>query len=167
MTDNLALLAAATRPCPACGGPCAHGEVCGSFHSAIHACHTNPAYKRLPLPLYCTCGGACTVPLIPGLRDEHSESSWEGHYRSECRLIGCPGYTIVPEDTALRVLLEWLLKSEWPDGAGRRLQLGLVWRGLVCMIGPAASAVKTSGKTVLEALTAALVQALGLEVKRA
>ena len=145
MTSNLALLAAATEPCP--DEHCPERRI-GGFED------TRPICK--------TCAGSGKVPLIPGLREPCPSL-----HPPSCEYVGCPGYTIVPEDTALRVLLEWLLKSEWPDGAGRRLQLGRVGRGLVCMIGPAASAVKTSGKTVLEALTAALVQALGLEVKRA
>ena len=55
---RLALAERLSVPCRTCGGPCPHGERCGCFHSAIHACHTNANYKRLPLVFECkTCGG--------------------------------------------------------------------------------------------------------------
>ena len=61
MTRDEVRLELATKlsvPCPRCGGPCPHGERCGCFHSAIHACHTNPDYKRLPLVSECeNCAG--------------------------------------------------------------------------------------------------------------
>ena len=124
--DTLAQLAAETEPCVKCGGSCLHGEVCGCFHSAIHACHTNPDYKRLPLVFDCkNCAGSGTVPLIPELwvpcegwhgskwideiplrKDEYGRpfGVWE---RQLCAEVGCPGYTVLSGAEALLVLLEW------------------------------------------------------------
>ena len=90
MTRDEVRLALAERlsvPCPRCGGPCPHGERCGCFHSAIHACHTNPDYKRLPLVSECeNCAG--TGGLWP-LREPCARCKGKGRTNQKRWAPGC------------------------------------------------------------------------------
>ena len=143
MSSVLAILAAATEPCP--DEHCPERRI-GGFED------TRPICK--------TCAGSGSVPRMPGLREPCPSL-----HPPSCEYVGCPGYTIVPEDTALRVLLEWVLRegSSWELKGSRT--------GVSAYVQMQPSDRECCGyaykSTLLEAFTAALMQALRLEVKRA
>ena len=104
------------------------------------------------------------VPRFPGLRVPCTNGfcpTTAGHS------VPCPckgiGYTLVGEAGALLVLLAWA------QAEGFRVKLGntpaRVWGAVVERGWLGDDSINCRGRTPLEALVAALVQALGLEVK--
>ena len=128
--------------------------------------------KSAPHEKNCICKGSGQVPLIPGLRVPCTNGfcpTTAGHS------VPCPchglGYTLVSEDTALLVLMEWCKDN------GYTMLLG--WAGVNGQLHPVVSLLASEenagqglpdaclvhGATIPEALAAAVAQALGLEVK--
>lgn len=99
------------------------------------------------------------VPLIPGLR---VPCEWRGVPHTMCNQAnGCPGYTLVSEDTAEQVIAVWVLEGGGELAAHKGK--GDTW--VRVRLSPTQLDYVEWGETVGEALFAALEQALGLEVQ--